>query len=80
MKVKNGVMVVERIVIVGSRMYHFQVTTSEQDKTKREAVVNHFFDSVQVVETDHDVPAAPTPPPSELPGSPKPPVPKPPVP
>ena len=79
-KVKTGVFVVERIVIVGSRAYHFQVTTSEQDKTKREAVVNRFFDSVQVLETDDDVPAAPTPPPSESPGSPKPPVPKPPVP
>ena len=79
-KVTTGVFVVERIVIVGSRLYHFQVTTSEQDKTKREAVVNHFFDSVQVLETDDDVPAAPASPPSESPGSPKPPVPKPPVP
>ena len=84
-KVKTGVFVVERIVIVGSRIYHFQVTTSEQDKTAREAVVNHFFDSVQVLETDDDVPAAPTPPvaPPEPDGGspvPKPRLPKPPVP
>ncbi len=84
-KVKTGVFVVERIVIVGSRIYHFQVTTSEQDKTAREAVVNHFFDSVEVLETDDDVPAAPTPPPSVAPpeppgGSPKRPLPKPPLP
>ncbi len=79
-KVKDGVMVVERIVIVGFRLYHFQMTTSEPDKTKREAVVNHFFDSVQVLEA----PAAPAAPPSVVPpqepGSPKPPVTKPPVP
>lgn len=84
-KSKDGVLFAERAVIVGSRIYRFQVVTEEQDKAKREGLANRFFESAKFIETDDDAPKPPgqplPKPPQVLPSPPKPPqIPKPPVP
>lgn len=71
-KTKEEAFVVERMVIVGSRVCHFQLTTTLPDKRSRETLGNHFLDSVRLIAADDDVPAAPVPAPSETPAPPAP--------
>lgn len=66
-KAQNGDFFVERTVLIGPRIYRFQVLTSESDQRQREKVVNHFFESAGFPETDDDVPAPPTDAPSRTP-------------
>ena len=66
-KTKEGAFIVERVVILGSRVCHFQLTTVETDKRTRETLGNRFLESVELLQTDDDVPEAPLEPPSEGP-------------
>lgn len=62
LKLKDSVMYAEQTVIVGSRLYRFQMITTEQDQGLVRKVLRYFFESVKFPETDDDVPAPPEPP------------------
>jgi Ca2+-binding EF-hand superfamily protein len=86
LKTNETTVFVERTVIVGLRIYRFQAVIYEQDKRKREQIVNRYLDSVKILTTDDDVPDPPVPAPKppgkiERPAPPAPPaLPKPPTP